>query len=99
VAAVGVGPVGAQVLAVVCAPMVGGQAKSSNGKTPLDRAHVQLADEELTQRVRDIARRSLMREITAVLWIDRMPVDIRHGAKIDRSKLAGDAARFLAGHR
>jgi hypothetical protein len=36
--------------------------------------------------------------IAAVLWIDRMPVDIRHGAKIDRSQLAALSESLLAGH-
>lgn len=98
-AAVGVGPVGTQVLAVVCAPVVFGQSKPSTRKTPLKQTHVQLADDNLTRRVRDIAARSELPEIAAVLWIDRMPVDIRHGAKIDRSKLASDAARLLAGYQ
>ena len=52
----------------------------------------------LATRVRAIARDAQVPDVAAVLWIDRMPVDIRHGAKIDRAHLAADAERLLAGH-
>jgi len=48
----------------------------------------------LAQRVRESVP-----EVAAVLWRDRMPVDIRHGAKVDRSKLAAEATRVLAGRK
>jgi hypothetical protein len=35
----------------------------------------------------------------AVLWRDAMPVDIRHGAKVNRAQLASEADRLLAGRR
>jgi acyl-CoA synthetase (AMP-forming)/AMP-acid ligase II len=84
VAAVGVGPVGTQVIVVVCAPQ-----RSGSGD---DR--IALASLELTERVRAIEPAA-----AAVLWRGKMPVDIRHGAKVDRSALAREAARILAGHR
>lgn len=82
VAAVGVGPVGAQVPVIVCAPSR--PEKSSDG--------LRLADTELTTRVR-----SIIPQVAAVLWCDRMPVDIRHGAKVDRQRLAEQASELLAG--
>ena len=92
-AAVGVGPTGAQVLVVVCAPAVVGA-----GASRMRQRHVDLAEMGLATRVRAIARDAQVPDVAAVLWIDRMPVDIRHGAKIDRAHLAADAERLLAGH-
>jgi acyl-coenzyme A synthetase/AMP-(fatty) acid ligase/pimeloyl-ACP methyl ester carboxylesterase len=92
-AAVGVGPAGAQVLVVVCAPAVVGA-----GAPRMRQRHVDLAEMPLATRVRAIARDAQVPDVAAVLWIDRMPVDIRHGAKIDRARLAADAERLLAGH-
>jgi len=92
-AAVGVGPAGAQVLVVVCAPAVVGA-----GAPRMRQRHVDLAEMSLATRVRAIARDAQVPDVAAVLWIDRMPVDIRHGAKIDRARLAADAERLLAGH-
>lgn len=83
VAAVGVGPVGTQVIVIVCAP------QRSGGD---DR--IQLASLELTEQVR-----ALEPAAAAVLWREKMPVDIRHGAKVDRSVLAREASRVLAGHQ
>ena len=101
-AVVGVGPIGAQVVAVVCAPApVQGTVPTSRLSTTLKRSQLRLrlANTDTTDRVRAIAARdSTMPPIAAVLWIDRMPVDIRHGAKIDRSRLATLAASLLAGH-
>jgi olefin beta-lactone synthetase len=84
VAAVGVGPVGTQVLVIVVAP------SRSNGST----SGLRLAEPELTDRVR-----SVVPTAAAVLWRSQMPVDIRHGAKIDRQRLASEASEFLAGRR
>lgn len=84
IAVVGVGPVGAQVPVVVCAPSAPSESSS----------RLCLADVELTARVRSIAP-----EVAAVLWCPRMPVDIRHGAKVDRQRLALEASHFLAGRR
>ena len=92
-AAVGVGLAGAQVLVVVCAPAVVGA-----GAPRIRKRHIDLAEMSLATRVRSIARDAQVPDVAAVLWIDRMPVDIRHGAKIDRARLAADAERLLAGH-
>ena len=83
-AAVGVGPVGCQVPVIVCAP-----AAAAGSDTGL-----RLADPEISDPVRRV-----LPSVAAVLWRSRMPVDIRHGAKIDRSKLSREAAAFLAGRR
>jgi acyl-coenzyme A synthetase/AMP-(fatty) acid ligase len=82
VAAVGVGPAGSQVPVVVCAPSTVGRSRSD----------LRLADAELVDRVR-----AVLPDVAAVLWRSAMPVDIRHGAKIDRQKLAQEAATFLEG--
>jgi acyl-coenzyme A synthetase/AMP-(fatty) acid ligase/pimeloyl-ACP methyl ester carboxylesterase len=101
-AVVGVGPVGAQVVAVVCAPApVQGSVATSRLSTTLMRSQprLRLANPDITDRVRTIADGDPnLPPIAAVLWIDRMPVDIRHGAKIDRSQLAALAESLLAGH-
>ncbi len=101
-AVVGVGPVGAQVVAVVCAPApVQGSVATSRLSTTLKRSQprLRLANPDITDRVRTIADGDPnLPPIAAVLWIDRMPVDIRHGAKIDRSQLAALAESLLAGH-
>ncbi len=83
-AAVGIGRSGAQVVAVVLAPA------TAKGR----RSRLQLASPELLDRVRAIAPIAV-----AVLWRDAMPVDIRHGAKVDRAQLAKEADRLLAGRR
>ena len=85
VAAVGVGPRGSQVIAIVCSPGRGSSPRS--GSTRLS-----LAPTELVERVRAVAP-----EVAAVLWCDRLPVDVRHGAKIDRVRLAQAASDLLAG--
>ena len=53
------------------------------------------ADEPLAERVRAAAGV----ELAAVLVTDRMPLDIRHASKVDRTEVARRAARVLAGDR
>ena len=53
------------------------------------------ADPDLTSAVRE----AVGRPVAAVLVVDCMPVDIRHRAKIDRTRIARDAARILDGRR
>ena len=84
VAAVGIGPTGTQAMVIVCAP-------SNSGAS---RPRLRLADADITERVR-----SIFPAVAAVLWRSHMPVDIRHGAKIDRQHLALEASQFLAGRR
>lgn len=83
-AAVGVGPVGTQVVVVILAPT---NAKGS-------RARMALAEERLVDRVRQAVP-----GVAAVLWRAAMPVDIRHGAKVDRTRLTMEADRLLAGRQ
>ena len=59
------------------------------------RARQGLADDELAKAVRAAADVRL----AAVLRVRSLPVDIRHGAKIDRSRLARWADGVLAGAR
>jgi acyl-coenzyme A synthetase/AMP-(fatty) acid ligase/pimeloyl-ACP methyl ester carboxylesterase len=49
--------------------------------------------------VADQVRSAAAAPVAAVLQIGRLPTDIRHNSKIDRSALAGWAGGLLAGHR
>lgn len=82
-AVVGVGPVGAQ-QAVVVLSLVDGSRRSG------------LADEDLADRVRDLAGAV---DIAAVLVVPSLPVDKRHNSKIDRTRIATWAEKVLAGGR
>jgi olefin beta-lactone synthetase len=62
---------------------------------PAARARRGLADDELARIVRAAANVGL----AAVLTVQSLPVDIRHAAKIDRSRLARWAEGVLAGAR
>ena len=83
-ALVGVGPAGAQVPVVVL--LAPGPALG-------------LADADLTSRVRDAVREATGRELAAVLTMRSLPVDVRHRSKVDRIRIAREAAAYLAGER
>lgn len=57
-----------------------------------------LADAALSARLRSAARAAGV-ELSAVLAVPALPTDIRHNAKIDRTRLAHWAAAVLAGGR
>jgi len=81
---VGVGPLGTQVpVAVLQMP---GPALG-------------LADVDLTRRVREGVRDATGLELAAVLTMRALPVDVRHRSKVDRQRIAREAAVFLAGER
>lgn len=81
VAAVGVGPVGAQTVVIVV-------------EQPGRKAG--LASPEL----RDAVRKALPDiDVATVLTVAKLPVDIRHESKIDRTRVARWAGNFLSGHR
>ncbi|MEY3734082.1 MAG: hypothetical protein RL347_1441 [Actinomycetota bacterium] len=83
-ALVGIGPAGTQVpVIVVLAP----------GPT------LGLADVDLTERVRAGVRDATGMEVAAVLSMRSLPVDVRHRSKVDRTRIAREAAAFLAGER
>ena len=86
-AAVGVGPAGTQQVVVVVVPEPGIAARRAGA--PL------LAVAPLTDAVRAAAGVP----VAAVLVADALPVDIRHAAKIDRTRVAAWAGRVLAGER
>jgi acyl-coenzyme A synthetase/AMP-(fatty) acid ligase len=86
-AAVGVGPVGTQQVVVVVVPEAGLAARRRGA--PL------LAVAALT----DAVRAGTGVPVAAVLVADALPVDIRHAAKIDRTRVAAWAERVLAGER
>ena len=80
VAAVGVGPGGAQVVCVVV----------DDADSPAGTVAV------AGRGLRDVVRTAATVPVAAVL-VARLPVDRRHESKIDRTVLAADVDRFLAG--
>ncbi|MHA7180866.1 alpha/beta fold hydrolase [Arthrobacter sp. MDB2-24] len=84
-AVVGVGPAGTQAVAAVL-------QEETAGRRP------RLADLRLAAAARAAAR-GLGVDLAAVLTVPALPVDIRHNAKIDRSRVAAWSARFLSGGR
>jgi acyl-coenzyme A synthetase/AMP-(fatty) acid ligase/pimeloyl-ACP methyl ester carboxylesterase len=84
-AVVGVGPPGAQQVVLVIVP---------NEGVARPGARV-LAPEPLTAEV----RRAAAVPVAAVLVTSRLPVDVRHASKIDRTRVARWAGRMLAGDR
>jgi acyl-CoA synthetase (AMP-forming)/AMP-acid ligase II/pimeloyl-ACP methyl ester carboxylesterase len=91
-AAVGVGPAGGQVVVVVAVPDgVAGPGARTTGRRP----RLALAPPALAGAVREAAGV----DVAAVLVADRLPVDIRHQSKVDRPRVARQAARLLAGDR
>ncbi|HET6560807.1 MAG TPA: alpha/beta fold hydrolase, partial [Marmoricola sp.] len=87
-AAVGIGPPGTQVLALVVVP-----AGAPPRRGSFRRRRLRLAPAPLTEAVRAAAAT----EVAAVLTAGELPVDIRHGSKIDRQAVSARADRFLAG--
>ncbi|MGO4493306.1 AMP-binding protein, partial [Arthrobacter sp. 2YAF22_2] len=84
-AVVGVGPSGTQ--AVVAVVETVPPARRAGPAAP-----------QLAGRVRDAARRAGV-SISAVLTVPSQPTDIRHNAKIDRTRLSRWATKVLAGGR
>jgi acyl-coenzyme A synthetase/AMP-(fatty) acid ligase len=87
-AVVGVGPAGVQVPVVVVEPRKG----------PAGRSRTALAPARLAADVRAAAA-PLCPDVAAVLVLRRLPVDIRHNSKVDRTRLARWAGRVLSGDR
>lgn len=84
-AVVGIGPAGTQQLVVVV-------------ETQPAARRVSLADSALAASVREASvRQASGRPIAAVLVVPRLPTDIRHNSKIDRSALSRWAGGILAG--
>ncbi|MHA7278661.1 alpha/beta fold hydrolase [Arthrobacter sp. MDT2-2] len=84
-AVVGVGPTGTQAVVAVL------EAETA-GRRP------RLADPRLAAAAR-VAARELGVDLAAVLAVPALPVDIRHNAKIDRTRVAAWSGRFLSGGR
>lgn len=81
-ACVGVGPKGRQVVVIV---LPGGGRRMA------------VAGVDVTIAVREAVRVRCGIDVAAVLTVDELPVDIRHRSKIDRARVARQAARLLAG--
>jgi acyl-coenzyme A synthetase/AMP-(fatty) acid ligase/pimeloyl-ACP methyl ester carboxylesterase len=90
-AAVGVGPPGAQVLVVVVVDGAPGRRRVRRRRA----IHLRVAEHDLAENV----RRAAGIAVAAVLRADRLPLDIRHASKVDRTEVARQATRTLAGHR
>jgi acyl-coenzyme A synthetase/AMP-(fatty) acid ligase/pimeloyl-ACP methyl ester carboxylesterase len=82
-AAVGIGPAGTQQVAVVVVLEEPVRSRRQSVVAPL----------ALSEAVRGVAGT----DVAAVLIARRLPVDIRHGSKVDRRKVAAWAADVLAG--
>jgi acyl-CoA synthetase (AMP-forming)/AMP-acid ligase II len=90
-AAVGVGPPGAQVLVLVVV------VDGAPGRRRVRRRgaiRLRVAEHDLAEDV----RRAAGIAVAAVLRADRLPLDIRHASKVDRTEVARQAAHALAGH-
>lgn len=100
-AAVGVGPRGVhQIVIVVETASRHRLASVRRSRVAPARPRVRLASMEMSTAVRSaVSRRHLEVRIAAVLEAERLPVDVRHNAKIDRTALSTAADRFLAGGR
>jgi acyl-CoA synthetase (AMP-forming)/AMP-acid ligase II len=97
VAAVGIGPLGAQAMVIVVdesgRPGRSGRSGRSDGSgRPGRSGRLRLADEATTAAVRDAADHPV-----AAVLAGPLPVDVRHRSKVDRTRLAADADRLLAG--
>lgn len=88
-AAVGVGPTGTQVLAVVVV-LAGAPARTPSPRGPLG---LRTAGPDLTDAVRRVAGAP----VAAVLTAARLPLDVRHASKVDRTEVARQAAVLLDG--
>ncbi|MGY1667256.1 alpha/beta fold hydrolase [Geodermatophilus sp. SYSU D00696] len=88
-AVVGVGPAGAQVVAVVVVP----ETPAPGTPVPRRGRSLTVAGADLAAAVRSVAGV----DVAAVLVARRLPVDVRHQSKVDRAALARRAARVLAG--
>jgi acyl-CoA synthetase (AMP-forming)/AMP-acid ligase II/pimeloyl-ACP methyl ester carboxylesterase len=88
-AAVGVGPTGTQVLVVVVV------LADAPATTPSPRGPIGLrtAGPDLT----DAVRRTAGAPVAAVLTAARLPLDVRHASKVDRTEVARQAAALLDG--
>lgn len=86
-AVVGVGPPGTQAVVAVVVPE---RARRRRGSS------LRLADPALAARIRATAGHLA---VAAVLVTGRLPVDIRHASKVDRTAVGRAAGRLLAGHR
>ncbi|WP_394252436.1 alpha/beta fold hydrolase [Arthrobacter pityocampae] len=84
-ALVGTGPAGTQAVVAVL-------------ETPTAGRRPALADAVLTEAARAAALAHGV-DLAAVIAVPALPVDIRHNAKIDRTRIAQWSGRFLAGTR
>ena len=92
-AVVGVGPAGVQQVVAIVVPRRPGRRLTARGPRWAGRRRASVAGAELA----DAVRSAVDVPVAAVLVVDRLPVDIRHASKVDRTALAGWAEQALAG--
>ncbi|MEE6288281.1 alpha/beta fold hydrolase [Georgenia sunbinii] len=88
-AAVGVGPAGTEQLVIVL--------ETDPAVDPRSRRAPSLATPGLTRLVRRTVQQRCDADVAAVLRVAELPTDVRHNAKIERSRLSRWAAEALAG--
>lgn len=81
-ALVGIGPLGTQAPVIVLL---------------MPGPSLALADVDLTMRVREAVQEATGVTVAAVLTMRSLPVDVRHRSKVDRTRIAREAAAFLEG--
>lgn len=79
---VGVGPRGGQVIVIAL---------------PGSPRGMRVADVDLTMKIRQAVYDTTGHDVAAVIQIPELPVDVRHRSKINRGRIAAEAAVFLAG--
>ncbi|HEX8095323.1 alpha/beta fold hydrolase, partial [Jatrophihabitans sp.] len=94
-AVVGIGPAGTQQLVAIVVPQRSGRrlAGRVGGPRLPGRRRASVASLELS----DAVRSTVDVPVAAVLVTNRLPVDIRHASKVDRTALARWAEKVLAG--
>ena len=96
-AVVGVGPAGTQQLVAIVVPALRRRRAGLTRRLPGARLpswrRARVAGAELADAVRAVVDVP----VAAVLPVDRLPVDIRHASKVDRTALARWAEKVLAG--
>jgi acyl-CoA synthetase (AMP-forming)/AMP-acid ligase II/pimeloyl-ACP methyl ester carboxylesterase len=101
-AVVGIGPAGTQQLVAVVVPLPNGRTRPP-GRLRLSVAGLSVAGLSVTGlsvagiELTDAVRSAVDVPVAAVLVTDRLPVDIRHASKVDRTALAERAEKVLAG--
>ena len=97
-AVVGVGPAGTQAVVAVVVPETSQEGRPESGAPGRPVRRVRRAGLTVAPiGLADAVRAAAGVEVAAVLVTRALPVDIRHQSKVDRTRVARDAAHLLAG--